>query len=167
MFSNYTIFMKANDPELIRQGWQIFTRIFMRYDILEKSPVDIGIGDPLNAAQVHTIEAIGKDYGKTVTALSSYFMVTKGAVSQIVSRLHKLGYVAKTKRPGNDKEIILELTDKGRLAFEAHEKFNESWVAELRKFMNKYTPEEVQAFLNILTDIDRMLLGFVVEEKKK
>lgn len=159
--------MTEMERDLIRQGWELFTRIFMKYDILEKSPVDIGMGDRFNGAQIHMIEAIGKGHGKTVTALSGYFMVTKGAVSQIVTKLHKMGYVTKTKRKGNDKEIILELTEKGRLAFEMHEKYNESTVAELMKLRQKFSPEEILAFLNILNDVDRMLMGFVAEEKKR
>ena len=123
--------MTEMEKELVRQGWELFTRIFMKYDILEKSPVDIGTGDKFNGAQIHMIEAIGKGKGKTVTALSKYFMVTKGAISQIVSRLNKMGYITKTKRIGNDKEIILELTEKGRQAYRMHEKYNESTIAEL------------------------------------
>lgn len=159
--------MVETEQDLIRQGWQIFTRIFMKYDILEKSPLNIGIGDRLNAAQVHMIEAIGKGYGKTVTALSGYFMVTKGAVSQIISRLNQKGYVVKNKRKGNDKEIILELTDKGWMAFRLHEKYNEYTVAELRQLREKYSRAEIQAFLNILNDIDHMFMGFVVNERNK
>ena len=158
--------MPENDQDLMRGGWEIFTRIFMKYDILEKAPIDLGTGDKLNAAQVHMIEAIGKGCGNTVTRLSAYFIVTKGAVSQIVSRLHQLGYIAKTKRQGNDKEIILELTGKGRAAFALHEKYNEATVAALMQLREKYSPAEIQAFLSILSDIDGMLLGFVSEERK-
>ena len=159
--------MTEMDQDLLRQGWELFTRIFMKYDVLEKSPVDIGTGERFNGAQIHMIEAIGKKYGKTVTALSGYFMITKGAVSQIVTKLYKMGYVTKTKKKGNDKEIILDLTEKGRKAFEIHEKYNESTMPELMKLGQKYSHEEILAFLNILNDVDRMLMGFVAEEKKK
>ncbi len=40
--------------------------IFMNYDILEKSPMAMGVDTRLNTAQVHTIEAIEKGYEKTV-----------------------------------------------------------------------------------------------------
>ncbi len=159
--------MVNTDQELFRQGWEIFTRIFMKYDVLEKSPLDLGIGEKFNATQIHLIEAIGKGKGRTVTALSHYFMVTKGAISQIVSQLHKMGYITKTKRVGNDKEIILELTEKGWMAFNRHEKYNQPTIAELLKLQEKYSQEEIQAFLSILTDIDKMLMGFVMEEKQR
>ena len=159
--------MTEMEKELVRQGWELFTRIFMKYDILEKSPIDLGTGDKLNAAQIHMIEAIGKGYGETVTTLSDHFMITKGAVSQIVTKLHSLRYITKTKRSGNDKEIILKLTDKGQLAFDLHEKYNRSTLNNVTQLMEKYSQEDVQAFLKILKDIDLMLTGFIEEEKKK
>ena len=70
-----------NGKDLIMQdGLAIFTRILMKYDALEKEPLDMGNGEKLSAVNIHTIEAIGKEYGKTVTTLSEYFMITKGAV---------------------------------------------------------------------------------------
>ncbi len=150
----------------MQKGWELFTRIFMKYDILEKSPVDLGSGEKFRGTQIHMIEAIGKGYGNTVTALSGYFMVTKGAVSQIVSRLHQMGYISKTKRKGNDKEIVLTLTDKGRRAFQMHEKYNEATASELMQLRTKYSHAEIVAFLNVLTDVDRMLMGFVMKDKQ-
>ena len=52
---------------------------------------------------------------------------------------HALGYVAKTKREGNDKEVILELTDKGWLAFRRHEAYNEATVAALVRLRKQYS----------------------------
>lgn len=159
--------MSEKDKELIKAGWALFTRIFMKYDILEKTPIDIGAGDKLNAAQIHTIEAVGKEYGNTVTALSSYFMITKGAVSQITSKLHKMGYIAKTKKKGNDKEIILELTKKGRKAFDLHEEYNQPTLNDMMQFGDKYSEDEIRSFLSILNDIDLLLNKFIAKEKNK
>jgi DNA-binding MarR family transcriptional regulator len=159
--------VNEKDQDLLQEGWGLFTRIFMKYDVLEKEPIDIGNGDKLNAAQIHLIEAVGKGYGKTVTTLSGYFMITKGAVSQVVSKLHEMGYVAKTKRKGNDKEIILELTEKGWMAFVIHEKYNESTISDLMQFRDKYSEGEIVSFLKILNDIDHLLSKFITEEKKK
>ncbi len=139
----------------------------MKYDILEKSPIDLGTGDKLNAAQIHMIEAIGKGYGETVTSLSDHFMITKGAVSQIVTKLHTLRYIAKTKRDGNDKKIILKLTGKGQVAFDLHEKYNRSTLNNVTQLMEKYSQEDIQSFLKILKDIDQILTGFIDQEKKK
>ncbi len=167
LFSCYTIFVTEKDQHLLQEGWALFTRIFMKYDILEKSPIDLGTGEKLSAVHVHMIEAIGKGYGITVTALSGYFMITKGAVSQVISKLQKMGYVNKTKRKGNDKEIILRLTEKGQGVFELHEKNNASTISDLMKLKEKYSQAEILAFLNILNDVDGLLSKFIAEEKQQ
>lgn len=149
--------MSEKDEELILEGWALFTRIFMKFDILGKAPLEISPGEKLSASFVHMIEAIGKGYGNTNTTLSRYFLITKGAVSQIIAKLYAMGYVAKTKRKGNDKEIILELTQKGWRAFELHEKGNEPTLNNLKKFPAKYSEDELHSFLNILTDIEQLL----------
>lgn len=159
--------MNENDKELMQEGWALFTRIFMKYDILEKEPINIGEGDKLYAAHAHMIEAVGKGYGETVTSLSDYFMITKGAVSQIISKLYSKGYITKTKRKGNNKEVILKLTNKGWKAFEHHEKNGESTMDELIQIRNKYDEGELRSFLNILNDIDLLFSKFIAEGKKK
>lgn len=164
-FRIYTIYDMEKQQSLLQQGWEIFTRIFMKYDVLEKSPIDLGTGDRFSATQIHLTEAIGKEKGNTVTGLSRYFMVTKGAISQIVSQLYKKGYIAKKKRAGNDKEIILELTEKGWMAFKVHENHNQSTVKELIRLQEKYSQEDLHAFVNILSDIEKILMGFLEEEK--
>jgi DNA-binding MarR family transcriptional regulator len=155
-----------NGKDLMQEGLAIFTRIFMKYDALEKEPLDMGNGEKLSAVNIHTIEAIGKEYGKTVTALSEYFMITKGAVSQVITKLHKDGYVSKVKKKGNDKEVILELTKKGWKAFELHEKLNEAAMGDWTQIRNKYSADEAASFLSILGDIDLLFSQLIIKEKK-
>jgi DNA-binding MarR family transcriptional regulator len=156
--------MSEKDEELIQEGWALFTRIFMKYDILGKAPLEISASEKLSASFIHMIEAVGKGYGNTITTLSKYFMITKGAVSQIITKLHKMGYIAKTKRKGNDKEIVLELTKKGWKAFELHEKRNEPTLDDLKGFLDNYSEDELRSFLSILTDIEHLLNKFIPQQ---
>ena len=159
--------MTTDDLDSLQDGWALFTRLFMKYDLLEKTPIDLGAGEKLSAVHVHMIEAIGKGRGNTVTVLSGYFMITKGAVSQVIARLHKLGYVSKTKRKGNDKEIILKLTEKGQQVFDLHEQMNAVTVSDLLELRKKYSQPEIVAFLNILKDVDSLLSRFLEAGRDK
>jgi DNA-binding MarR family transcriptional regulator len=159
--------MNRKQQDLMQEGLAIFTRILMKYDALEKEPLDMGNGEKLSAVNIHTIEAIGKEYGKTVTVLSEYFMITKGAVSQVITKLHKDGYVSKVKKKGNDKEIILELTKKGWKAFELHERLNEVAMGDWAQIRNKYSADETASFLKILSDIDLLFSQFIAANEKK
>lgn len=149
--------MGRKDAALMQEGWALFTRLFMKYDVVGKAPLEISASEKLSASSIHMIEAVGKGYGDTITALSSYFMITKGAVSQIITKLHKAGYIAKAKRQGNDKEVVLGLTKKGRKAFDLHEKRNKQTLDDLQDFLGKYSEDELNSFSRILTDIEQVL----------
>lgn len=155
------------DASLAREANSLFDRIFMKYHIIEKKPYDIGDGNKLFAAQMNMIEAIDKNFGKTVTTLSEYFMISKGAVSQIVTKLSINGYISKTKKEDNDREIILTLTDKGRKVLEFNKAYDEVAVKEMAKLRKKYSTEELHSFLSILKDVDVVLGELIAEEKKK
>jgi len=78
---------------------------------LEKKPFHFGTGETLTKAEIHTIEAIGKNRGCTVSALCNQFAITKGAVSQVVGKLAAKDYVIKETNLSYVKEKILTLDD--------------------------------------------------------
>ena len=149
--------------KMIQKGFEVITRIFMKYDIHGKQPVDIGNGMKISASNIHTIEAIGKGYGNTVTSLSNYFMITKGAVSQVISKLEKDGYINKVET--NSKSVILELTELGELANKYHDNYNELFMQKLVLVEEKYSASEIESFINILTDIDGIFEEYISNEK--
>jgi DNA-binding MarR family transcriptional regulator len=159
--------MTAKERMLMREGQELFTRILMKFDLMEKIPFVFG-REPISRAQLHMIEAIGKGYGTTVTALAEYFMITKGAVSQLVSKLCAKDFVFKSKSSGGGKEIPLELTKKGWEAFRVHEGYNE-FGPDIVAFSKKYTEEELRAFLGVLRGLDEFsgTLFTVLAEKGK
>ena len=140
--------------EIAKQAIAVFERILLRYETQKDLPIATGDGDRLFASQVHTIEAIGKTPGSTVTSLKGHFRVTKGAVAQVVMKLESKGYVRKLKREGNAKENILELTKRGWRAFDLHEKAGERAEKELIGVTNRHTTKELASYLAILTEID-------------
>jgi DNA-binding MarR family transcriptional regulator len=153
----------TNKDNIIQKGFEVFTKMFMKYDIFGKQPRDIGNGIKINASNAHTIEAIGKGHANTVTSLSNYFMITKGAVSQVVSKLYKEGYIKKGE--SNNKVVILELTALGRQALKSHDKYHLSIIDKLQTIEEKYTKKEIETFLNILSDVDSVFGGFIDEMK--
>ena len=86
-------------------------------------------------------------------------MITKGAVSQVVSKLQKDGYLKKTE--SNNKLIILELTELGKLANKYHDKYNESLIQKLTLIEEKYSISEIESFISILTEIDKIFGEYI------
>ena len=90
----------------------LFMQCFQKFCQMDKQPMDIGNGTKLYYAELHTIADIGKNPEINITDLANHQNITKGAVSQIVTKLEKKQIVAKF-RGNNEKEIKLRLTDKG------------------------------------------------------
>jgi DNA-binding MarR family transcriptional regulator len=79
-----------------------------------------------------------------VTELADLAGVTKGAISQVVSKLEKKGAVRRYKSEGNEKEVLVELTDKGREIYERHQKVNEETISHLLAEMTKHQEDKVE-----------------------
>jgi len=90
-------------------------------------------------------------------------MITKGAVSQVISKLEKDGYINKVET--NSKSVILELTDLGELANKYHDNYNELFMQKLVLVEEKYSASEIESFINILTDIDGIFEEYISNEK--
>ncbi len=127
-----------------------FIQVMNRYSALEKTPLDFGTNERLYPSEIHTIEAIGKNYGINITALGNALGVTKGAVSQKVARLVGKGLVTKIKAPSSEKEVLLKLTEKGWKAFEGHEKFHMGLYVDFIKYIENFSTDEIKRFSEIL-----------------
>jgi DNA-binding MarR family transcriptional regulator len=159
--------MNSRDEKLriLKEATSVFGRIIMRYEALRDEPITIADSDVLYSSQIHAIEAIGNAPGSTVTSLKRHFGVTKGAVSQIVTKLEQRGYVRKVKKEGNDKEKVLQLTEKGLGAFAQHEKIERLAGDEVAGIARAHTCGELQAFLAVLKNVDGALERFMKERE--
>lgn len=107
------------------------------YDYQSK-PRKYGTDDELFMVEVHLLNLIGEDNKINVTRLSRKTNRTKGAVSQIIDKLVTKGLVNKSKNPYNNREVKLELTEKGKKVFHYHQYLdkekNENILSELPDF---------------------------------
>ncbi len=100
--------------------------LMVRSQAVDSQPRTFDTGMVLSRAEIHTVQAIGRDRGSTLKALAARMAVTKGAASQMVTKLAAKGLVTKGRTPGNDKEVALDLTELGWRGFHAHERFHAS-----------------------------------------
>jgi DNA-binding MarR family transcriptional regulator len=158
----------ANDNNTAMQALRTQVARFVNlYNKLESIPFDVGNGDMLYASEMHTIEALGGGAGKTVTELCAAFGVTKGAVSQIVSKLSSKGYVEKNRSKSNRKEVELILTAKGRTVFEKHSSFHDAMDTELEEFLRAYPAEKTDEFRQIISVISAHIEKYINLKNKR
>lgn len=86
--------------------------------------VDFGTGDRLFPAEIHTLEAIEDGKGRTVTALAEYFDVSKATISERIKKLAQRELLQKVRVAGS-KEVAIELTEKGLVAYAGHQAHHE------------------------------------------
>lgn len=130
-----------------------FTRVVNKFKALDKKRGDFGTGEELSTPEIHAIEAIGKGWARTASDLVTHFAVTKGAVSQVLAKLEKRGYLDRRRNPDFGKEKLLELTGKGRLAFDGHEAFHAEMDRDLNDELQRLglrSVDEMDSLLNLM-----------------
>jgi DNA-binding MarR family transcriptional regulator len=140
---------------------QYVTKIKNKLNKLEKKPIDFGTGEKLYASELHTIEAIGKKYGNTVTELCNLFGITKGAVSQIISKLEKKQLIVKERNREYTKEINISLTEKGWVIFKSHKELHDTMDVEFLSFMKTIPEDQLNTFLSILKNMEKYIDEFM------
>lgn len=136
--------------ETIKKLMDQFGKAINEYYKYDAKPRDYGTNELLYNSEIHMIQAIGSKMGETVTELSQSFCITKGGVSQTVSRLVKKGYIIKERKSEYGKEIMLILTDKGKKAFHEHEQNHSKFSDSLFGYMETLSDEEINGFESIL-----------------
>jgi len=156
-FSNYTLFM---ENKLTVSLMNEFIKILYKLTELEKTPFDFGTDELLYPSEIHTIDAIG-DQCNTVTDISLKFGITKGAVSQVIAKLYKKGYITKERNVAYSKEILLSLTERGLVAYKSHKKLHKSMDIGMAKLINGYSDEYLQHFKNMLRELGEEVDKFI------
>ena len=93
------------------------------------------------------LKAIGDNPDMHVIGLARILGITKGAVSQTLSKLEKKGLIEKLPDPLNASRLIIKLTASGEEIYEKHERFHEELDALVESILNEAS-EENRRFLN-------------------
>jgi DNA-binding MarR family transcriptional regulator len=128
---------------------------------------DFGVENKLCRAEIHTIQAIGNHEGINISELATLFEVSKPTISERIKKLIRLKFVKKQLKDGNNKEVMLTLTDKGWLAYQNHEKQHKEIYKLFKKYFGKHTEDflksfgkELNAFYEFLDDVKTHTIHF-------
>ena len=136
---------------------RVLDRVVGKISAMQQAPREYGTGVPLYGSEIHTAQAIGKSVGINVTRLAEKMGVTKGATSQVVSKLVEKGVVRKARAQGNAKEVVLDLTELGRTGVRNHEKFDMEIFESVREYCEPDLEGKLETFLSVMKDFDAIL----------
>lgn len=124
-----------------------------QFNIFDEEAHYFGGDQPLYTAEIHVIGCIGTDQGLCASDIARKLGVTRGAVSQILKKLEKKGYLLRTADPDNKLRFILSLSEKGMKAYGMHLEYHrylESVITELTKEDDAVSRDAVYDFLSRL-----------------
>lgn len=154
----------ANRQELVDKGIECFLRIANRLKSDDRQALDYGTGDLLYMGEIHTIDAVGRLSRPNVTELAGILGVTKGAVSQMLTRLEKKGHVRKWKDSGQGNELSVELTRKGKIAYRGHIRFHALYYKGL---FDDFSEKELAVIMRALESLEKHVERNAVETTLK
>lgn len=132
---------KQDEVEL---SWA-FERAFHKYMLYESQPRDFGIGFPLTQNEIHTIVIVCQNEGISLGELARERAVTKGAMSQLVSRLVSKGLISKEVAEHSASYVALYPTELGRKANENHARAHSTMGATIdRQLFADMSEEEMR-----------------------
>lgn len=153
---NKTIPSSNNTDNAIVESLSIsIGQLIMHLKQLERCPRKFGENGLLTPSEAHTIDAIGSGDGILMSELAARLAVSKGAVTQIISRLEGKGFVRRVPHPTDSRAIIVSLTKTGLLAYQAHKEFVQNFY---RKFSMQMTPQEIEIFRTCIVKLCKILI---------
>ncbi len=82
----------------------------------------------LSITEIHTIEAIGVNKSRTMSEVALDLNITVGTLTTAINKLIKKGYVDRRRIETDRRVVMIELTEKGYLAYKEHETFHEEMI---------------------------------------
>ena len=114
----------------IELSWA-FERAFHKYAAYESQPRDFGVGFPLTQNEIHAVVVVCENEGMSLGELARRRGVTKGAMSQLVSRLVRKGLLVKETAEHSASYVALRPTELGRKAHENHSRAHKTMGATI------------------------------------
>ncbi|MDC7224628.1 MAG: MarR family transcriptional regulator [Spirochaetales bacterium] len=121
---------------------QIFFACLQGFKEFESKPRDYGTGDLLYGSEIHTLQMIGHQGSCNQNDLCRLLDISKSGISKFTGKLLDKGLISKERNGENRKEVILKLTEKGRIAYLAHESFDEKMFSSLYDLLEQFNEEE-------------------------
>ncbi|MNE46467.1 transcriptional regulator SlyA [compost metagenome] len=142
------------DNQHQNNGSLLLGRLFLQLRQLEREPRTFGNIGPLTPGEIHTIDAIGLEGGLLMSELAARLGITKGAVTQLISRLEAKKLVKRASLVHDSRASVITLTEQGREAYTAHEEAHLEFYNRLREQVSE---EEIIVFEKCIEKLSSLL----------
>ena len=131
---------------MVDRASYLLLRIALQCGEIEARIRNYGTDVSIHPAEIHMIKTL-KECGEShISGLAARLGVTKGAVSQLVAKLHKKGLVEKDKDDAKLSKLKVRLTAKGETAHARHQHLHTRFDTITEEELAGY-PDEYREFL--------------------
>ena len=116
--------MKQQTVPSLSELLMTWTRIRNKAKIMDSLPFHCGANESFTLSEIHVIRVIKNTPENNVRIIAGILAVTPSAASQMIKKLTKRGLVRKIRGVRNEKEVTLELTEKGSVVFDRLQESN-------------------------------------------
>ena len=131
-------------------------RVINKILFLKKKSIFEFRGVEFFPSEVHLMLVIKDKSATNATRIADRLGVTKGAVSQTLSRLEKKGVLRKTKDPFNRNELTLDFTSFGAAAFENYSIHAAGMLKKHDRYLEGFTDNEKGTVLRFLMEVEKV-----------
>ena len=114
-------------------------------------------GTSLYPSEIHLLLVIKNEIDSNATKIAEQLGLTKGAISQTLSRLEKKGIIFKTKDPYHKNELNLSLTDFGKEAYDVCQSTKMAFIEAQDVLLAKLNSKEREVVLNFLLHMENTI----------
>jgi DNA-binding MarR family transcriptional regulator len=141
-----------NEP-IVAQIFKLTNRLI----IFEKKNIFQFKNVKLYPSEIHLILLIHQEQDTNATIMAEKLGVTKGAISQTLSRLEKKGMLRKIKDPYNKNELTVEFTPLGQQAIQQYLQLMASVHLRYDQYLSTLTDSEREVIKRFLAHLMTIL----------
>jgi DNA-binding MarR family transcriptional regulator len=112
----------------------------------------------LYPSEIHLLLVVSRDQPSNATRMAEKLGVTKGAVSQTLTRLEKKGILIKNKDPYNKNELTVSLTPAGQRAYDQFEAMRLSLSNRFESCFADFSASEREIIYRFLLGLESVLV---------
>lgn len=98
---------------------------------IEHKAIESFAGNALTMSEMHIIEAVGKSQDQQMSDIAKKLKITLPTLTVSVQRLDEKGYITRRRFGADRRKVAVELTDKGKQAYDSHAEFHRKMMDAL------------------------------------
>ncbi|MFW9820271.1 MAG: MarR family winged helix-turn-helix transcriptional regulator [Candidatus Thorarchaeota archaeon] len=110
----------------------------------------------LHPSEIHLLLFIYHIQDKNITQIADHLGLTKGAISQTLSRLNKKGIIVKETEPLQKNQLHIQFTEKGKILMDHVNKFRSFLETEFITYLESKSNKEkdlISEFLDTMVSV--------------